>query len=93
MKSPTKYLGIPAHHSIRRDDVVLQERVIGQRTVRGTDWPIYVQLVRTHHKEGSCLLQIRPLYVIHTLCNQTSERRRQCTTLREARQFYAEFES
>ena len=70
------------------DEVVLKERTVGHRTVMGTDWPIDVQLIRTHWKKGSCLPRARALYVVHELCNGTCDRRRQFPTLREAQVYY-----
>lgn len=72
--------------------VVLKERTVGKRTVMGTDWPIYVQLVRTNIRPWSCLPRVRPFYEVRSVCQDTIQRRRQFNGVREAKAFYAEQE-
>lgn len=71
-------------------EVVLKSRTIGHRTEMGTDWPIYVQLLRTTWKIGSCVPKARAIYEVRSFYRETSLGRRQFTTLRAASQHYDE---
>lgn len=71
--------------------VVAKERTIGHRTERGTEWPIYLQLIRTYHKEGSLLRRRRMIYEVKCVYRDMTQWRRQFTTLREATRYYVEW--